>query len=311
MIETRQKKQVELGQIDLADLIQQHTMTTIPSIANSGDSSDSVQTIMNMRWGTKTQYGYKRCLIEFFGWLQLNPSHSHMLTTEGELAEGFHMDSFLEFCARKKKIDKQTGQPVNLSYSGMSKYRSALKYYFKNANRLISKPDKERLEAYFHGFKRVCAQEKQDGLRKLKEGKEEMPFALYKALAAHFYKEGDIQSATYLILTWNLCCRTNNTEGIKMLHIGWHRDALRIAFGLTKSNQDAERDEWRLIFANPDEPVICPITALCLYLLTVNLVYEPNSKLFLGGTPADTFHKALRKALDGMFFFFSKMNDFR
>ena len=69
------------------------------------------------------------------------------------------------------------------------------------------------------------------------EGKVEMPFGLYKALAAYFYSQGELQSALYLILTWNLACRTNNTEGIKLSHIKWQQDALRIkhSAGLTIS----------------------------------------------------------------------------
>lgn len=254
--------------------------------------------IINMRWCPQTQYAYKRCLIEFFAWMEGNERYSHMLTQERELSQAFDLNAFLDFCSQKKKVDKKTGESKGLSYSGLNRYRSALKFYLKQSNRLLTDAEEERLSGLFIGLKRICAREKQDGLRPVKEGKTEMPFDLYRALAGHFYRSGDTQSAAYLILTWNLCCRTNNTESIKMSHLGWHRDALRIVFGLTKSNQEAERDEWRLIFANPDDPVLCPITALSIYLVEKNCLYTPNSKLFLGGTPADSFHKALRKSMD-------------
>ena len=271
--------------------------TDIQSVTESNPTE--IDAILNMRWGLRTQYGYQRCIVEFFAWLENSPQsaeYRHMLTSERHLAEGFHISSFLAFCAQKKKVDKSTGEAINLSYSGINKYRSALKYYYSKNQRSFTPPEEEQLSDFFKGIKRRCAKEKQDGVRPMKEGKAEMPLELFRALAKHFYACGDIQSAAYLILTWSLCCRTNNTESIKMSHLRWHQDALKVQFGLTKSNQEAEREEWRLIFSNPHDPSICPITALSIYLAVVTHQYSAQDRLFLGGSPADTFHKALQQA---------------
>jgi hypothetical protein len=51
---------------------------------------------------------------------------------------------------------------------------------------------------------------------------------------------------------WNLGCRTNNTEGIRLSHLFWQMDALRIDFGITKTNQSGDRPETRLFVLAAD-----------------------------------------------------------
>lgn len=125
-----------------------------------------------------------------------------------------------------------------------------------------------------------------------------MPFSLYCIIAKHFYLVRDLTSALYLILSWNLCCRTNNTENIKMSHIHWQNDSLKIDFAISKSNQDGERLEYKLIFANPENPVICPVLSLALSLVNSSKVYSESDRLFTSSNQADTFLKSLTKAME-------------
>lgn len=93
-----------------------------------------------------------------------------------------------------------------------------------------------------------------------------------------------------------MACRTINTKGIKLLHISWLGDALRIQFGVTKTNQKGERLEDRLIFANPLMPHICPVLALGAYLLTISTPLQEGSALFFGGKREKTFLTSLHAA---------------
>ena len=124
-----------------------------------------------------------------------------------------------------------------------------------------------------------------------------MPVRLYRSLAQYFYQQGDFESALFLIFCWNLGCRTNNTADLKVAHISWVEDALKIEFGITKTNQEGDRDEWRLIFAN----LICPVVSLAIYLSSISHPYSPKDRLFLGGDPCDRFQKALQKVLQSEF----------
>ena len=141
------------------------------------------------------------------------------------------------------------------------------------------------MQEFFAGVKKRCTKERQDGEREMKEGKEPMPRTLYISLAKYFWKKGNFFMLCYLNLSWNLGCRTNNTEGIKMCHIGWSEDALQIVFGVSKGNQDGERKERQLLYANPLKPFICPVLSLSVYLATLSRdSFEPGDALFFGGS---------------------------
>ena len=89
----------------------------------------------------------------------------------------------------------------------------------------------------------------------------------------------------------------NNIEGIKLSHIQWHEDALQIMFGITKNNQEGERLESCLVFANSNCPKICPVLALGVWMLSVNQKMLSSDPLFFGGHQAVQFNLILLKTL--------------
>jgi integrase len=194
-------------------------------------------------------------------------------------------------------MNKRTGQWELLGFSGLNRYRSALQWYLKVQNLTLPQEDEEELSAYFRGTKKREQREKQSGVRDMREGKAEIPFRLYILLAQYWWSVEDYFSLLYLLLTWNLGCRTNNTEGIRLRHISWYEDALQIEFGVTKSNQEGERLEKRLIFANSDSPFICPVLVLAIFLGLRTLELSEDEKLFDGGNQASRFQKSLTEAL--------------
>jgi hypothetical protein len=101
----------------------------------------------------------------------------------------------------------------------------------------ISKEDSDHLSSFFKGLKRKEAQERQDGNRKAKEGKEEMPFVVYQWLCQDFFKRGDIFALTYLIWLWNLMCRTNNVAHMHVSHLSSFGDAIAVRLPKTKADQ--------------------------------------------------------------------------
>jgi len=260
--------------------------------------SETATNIMNSRWNAKTKKGYQQALFEFFGWLESRDEYQSFFDPNTrELTSSFSVHSLIEFCSSKKKYDKDLKKEINLSFSALGRYRSALKHYLQMRETPLSSKDNETLTAFFSGLKKRNQNEKQAGQRPLREGKAEMPVELYESIAKYFYSVGDLQNATFLILTWNLACRSNNTADLKMCHITWLMDALKIEFGKTKANQEGDRHEFRLLFANPNKPLVCPVLALSLYVSTISKELSPSDKLFLGSA-SDTFLKALQEALD-------------
>jgi hypothetical protein len=214
----------------------------------------------------------------------------------------FTADSLMLFCSAKRKWDKKREINVTLSFSGLNRYKSALKWYIKKQGWALSPEDNEGLREFFKGLKKRCARERQSGVRDMREGKMQLPYPIYVELAKYWWSKGSFFEVAYLVLTWNLGCRTNNTEGIRLKHLSWVGDALQIEFGVTKTNQEGLRDECRLLFANPTEPSICPILALGTYLLSISTSLNETSPLFFGSSQAQRFHESLATTMKTVYF---------
>ena len=136
------------------------------------------------------------------------------------------------------------------------------------------------------------------------EGKEAMPVALYFQLCRWFL-ESDSKDGLfcycYLVLSWNLMCRTNNTATIRLVDIKWSSfDSFSIAFSHTKNQQLGHASKHkRNLYANPKQPIVCPVFALALYCsICMSTDNRPESYLF--GQDASTFSKGLDRMLRKM-----------
>jgi len=257
----------------------------------------AIEQTKKLKRGMNTRTGYTTSLNQFFGWIESSPAY-HSMIENRELQPSFQIRALLAFCEQKRKRTKD-GELATLGYSGLNRYRSALMCYLEEHKllHLITEEDRTEMNLFFAGVKKRVQQEKQEGEREMKEGKESLPSDIYIALADEFWKSANFFALCYLTLSWNLCCRTNNTEGIKLSHILWQGDALQIMFGITKNNQDGERLESRLIFANSDCPTICPVLALGVWMMSVNKQMTPSDSLFFGGHQAVRFNHILSKTL--------------
>ena len=115
-------------------------------------------------------------------------------------------------------------------------YKSALHNYYKEQKEDFTFMDTE-LSAFYQSLKKREAKEKEDGERRVKVGKDAMPFEIFCMLAEQYAKEGNYFAWAYLILSWNLVCRTKNTEMIKFAHIGWSADSMIIWFARMTNDQ--------------------------------------------------------------------------
>ena len=219
-----------------------------------------------------------------------------MLTLEGEefrFTNEFRSKGLCDFLESKRTRDGGT-----LSYSGLNRFRSAVNFYMSVQKIRYEEECALLLSRLFAGIKRREAMERNRGERSMQEGKTEMPFELYIWLCEYSLKKGNLFAHCYLILSWNLCCRTNNTESTVMNNIHWKGDAVCIYFGVPKSDQEGDKRVPRHIYANPDMPQICPILSLAMLLADRSNVYTAVQRLFFGGSQSSAFSKALEQALE-------------
>ena len=120
-------------------------------------------------------------------------------------------------------------------------------------------------------------------------GKSPMTPELYKCVCRWFLEwestEG-IFCACFIVFTWQLACRSNNTARIRYGHMSWmFFDAMHVRFRHTKTQQHGEaRRQKRACYSNPFEWYIDLPLLLGLYFATnFNTSQRRGQKLFPGG----------------------------
>lgn len=172
--------------------------------------------------------------------------------------------------------------------------RSALRNMYRVKNLPVPESFKIPNEVFFRGLKRQHAQEKQTGARKMTEGKSSLPFKLYTKIAEYLMKTGNVFSHLYLTLSWNLMCRTDNTQKIMLQHLHWSGDSFQVYFGQMKNDQEGDSlKDARHVYANPLRPCCCPLLSIGMYLLLMPC----DSALFPGTSQSSRFSKILSKVI--------------
>jgi hypothetical protein len=153
---------------------------------------------------------------------------------------------------------------------------------------------------HYRGLKRRIARDTTEGRRTAKVGKDPMPFDLYRFVAKNsllLRGREFVFARTFMIMTWNLMCRSSNTVNVKFGHMEWKDDSLRVFFGHQKNDQFGDKPkDPRHIYANPLHPEICPILALAIYWAVYSFSDSDRiseQKLFPGNGQYDRFGKTL------------------
>ena len=200
-------------------------------------------------------------------------------------------DMFLDFLLSRKG----TKGAKYLSATGYGGYRSAMNDLFRVCG--VSKPAvfEAELSRSIKGLVRSRAKANETSGSRLTEGKDPLPFSAYKFLAKKMLEESGSDAVfghCFLVLTWNLMCRSKNTVGICIDHISWEGDALGIQFAHMKNDKEGIGASYkRHLYSNALDIAICPIVALSRYLATYPC---RNGKLFDDGAYA-RFRSFLQK----------------
>lgn len=200
----------------------------------------------------------------------------------------------------KYLLSLQTKDGERLGLSSYNSRRSALFHLFRKYGAKQESKFGEELAILFRGLKRKIAVEKQDGDGRIQTGKSPMPFAVYERLNYYLLLEKTTEAVfcrAFLCLTWNLMCRSRNTCTIHLHHIEWQDDCMQIYFAHMKNDQTAERHrDPRHIYANPINPLVCPMLALATYLSVFSISGGRDSSLF----PGDNQYKRFTKYMDSL-----------
>lgn len=174
-------------------------------------------------------------------------------------------------------------------------FLSAIKDLFRTYNVQVPSEYEREVDKLSRGYAKDNV-----SARKNIRGKEPLPFALFAAVSQKMLESSTtdcVFARTFLILQWNLMCRADNMEHLKVEHLGWRNDCLLVYFRKQKNDQDGSRSLVpRSVYANPVQPEVCSVLALGIFWMC----FPPTSlsqNLFTGSAQAARFGAALLRIL--------------
>lgn len=184
----------------------------------------------------------------------------------------------------------------NLSISSIKSHRAALSYLY--AKYEIAKPEsfEDKISPCIRGLNNILAHESDS----VGVGKEPFEFSQMQSIALTLLKENNNENTflhLYMLLTWNLMCRANNTGSIRYHHIDKKEDSVVIVFSHQKTDQLGKyRGLGKHLYANPFNPEICVFLSFGIFFLS----YPPcndGGLLFDGDKQMERFSKGLNRVL--------------
>ncbi|KAH9165544.1 hypothetical protein AeNC1_018491, partial [Aphanomyces euteiches] len=217
-------------------------------------SGFTVEAARRNRISEATRQGYTSGINQVIKWAKLVGKGDLVMMTSGDEPmetlnlRVFLYRDFLDFIVwviREKSVQVGT----------LNSYRSSVKSLYKDQNIDLPEEYGEDMKMIFSGIRKTVAQNLQSGDKNF-TGKRPLTFMDYESLC----KESLALSYSgfthlYLILSWNLMCRSKSTETITFDHISSENDAIGFTFHKTKTAQEGTKNkDPKHCFANPMNP---------------------------------------------------------
>ena len=233
------------------------------------EGSRTTQRILSKQLSEGSRRAYESYLAVFRRWLSSNAATADLVTTETIDASRLNESIVMDFLSEVYDIDRH-------SFSSYGSAVSAIKYLMISQNVVITQKFTQDLKRYLNGVKKDMAQQRRDGTRSCQVGKKPLTFNAYQAICEKFlegatgrYAKNNIFAHAFLVLSWNLMCRSESTQSINIRHMSWVGDCLVITIAKSKTDQaGAKSTQDKHVFPNPLNPAICPILALALHFAT-------------------------------------------
>lgn len=232
--------------------------------------------------------------------LSANPANNVSLSLydsivgrDGFLLQEIPLDIYKLVLEHMSKKFLPNGEVTMMSQSAFTAVQSSIVYWYeissdKRGRRiLLSDEHKKHYTDYAKGRKRMIADFRTQGLLKSKEGKRYLTFGGYRMVARRALIEAPkprevLLAHSFTVVSWNLMSRSKTLGRLLWNDIGWVGDCMTITYHTSKTNQEGVHVVPRHIFANPTDPLICPVLALGL-----KIIHETD---FNSGRPSKIFY---------------------
>ena len=151
------------------------------------------------------------------------------------------------------------------------------------------------VQDFFKGISNTTANKNQE--TGADHAKETVPKFVYAAMCLAFLRKGKIVEWAHLVLQWCFMSRAINVGQIHFNFMDWAGDMLTVLYSHTKTLDDESRKGLKPfhLATNPDEPWMCPVTAIALLLF--HGLWHSGGALFSGAAVAKNYATALAEIL--------------
>ena len=140
-------------------------------------------------------------------------------------------------------------------------------------------------------MKKECVAQRSKGNSESQEA-DPIPYPMYRAFAQHMMEAGNIKSWAWGDQEWNLMGRSQHVENLGLKNMKVDNDALRFHHDGGKGDQNACRNTYKHMYANPFDPATCCFTSMGLHMATDHIRTEESQYVFqMQGGDGDTFRK--------------------
>ena len=199
----------------------------------------------------------------------------------------------------------------NAAISTIRLYKSALLWYYKEQKLIMDPLVNQGIETLLKGYQRRVADRKSRGEMPTFEGKYHLTYDGYCLLATALFKMEPFNQMLFgwpfLILQWNLIARSATVDAMMMEHVAWESDSLLISTPKSKSDQEGAKCFARHLYANPLNPIICPVLALAVLVFSRIAKHDPahsaasptlpNYRIFDGANNKSRFSEILGRMI--------------
>jgi hypothetical protein len=271
----------------------------------------SASEIINKRIVKATRKNYSVNAKKFIRWAKQKNLNHLLLVKDGieevKIPLPDEVNTITSFFGDITTLDK-AGNVMSdgkcIAFSTMNGISSAINDLYREKNVKMAEETKLKISSFMRGYKRLVNEKKQKGEIPIFEGKRNLPYPGYCALALYSIKsqnsrDGSLFSHVFMVLAWNLFARSHSVASIMLNHINWENDCLLLTLPKHKGDQEGTNVSPKHIYANPFKPEICPILSLAICVFSTNVFHRNGSDwcLFSGGSLEGKFSHWLQTTL--------------
>jgi integrase len=258
----------------------------------------AAQQVLESRVTESTRNTYNCYMRKFRNWLS---THCPTYLSNNEIVIPLPGEVILSYLASIQK-NPQTNKLVSIS--ALVSAQSAIADYYKSKKQTISDSILTEIQCFMAGHRRMVQAAKQSGNLPMFEGKRQITFTLFCAIATFSIvtqsaRIGSLYPHLFTILCWNLFARSNSVATLRFHHFDWKEDCMLITIPRHKGDQEGNRVVPVHVYANPLNPELCPVLALAIHVFCIQYHRGTTDQwcLFDGGHIESKFSHWLQEAL--------------